>query len=63
MCNLPQGIVDVLDRVPMRELQEYLDDRKGKQVMPVKPGTSWLVPKMVSFYLLELTMAFSTNAF
>ena len=36
MCNLPQSIVDVLDRVPMRELEEYLDDRKIKQVAPVK---------------------------
>jgi len=36
MCNLPQRIVDVLDRLPMRELEEYLGDRKGKKVAPAK---------------------------
>ena len=36
MCNLPPRIVDVLDRVPVRELEEYLDDRKVKQVTTLK---------------------------
>ena len=36
MCDLPQGIIDVLDCIPMREIEEYIDDRKGKQVKPLK---------------------------
>ena len=36
MCNLLQSIVDVLDCVPMRELEEYMGDRKGKRAAPVK---------------------------
>ena len=36
MCDLPQGIIDVLDCIPMREIEEYIDGRKGKQVKPLR---------------------------
>ncbi|HMK94575.1 MAG TPA: hypothetical protein VK536_04150 [Candidatus Limnocylindrales bacterium] len=36
MCTLPQSVVDVLDCVPMRELQEYIDDRRVKKTAPLK---------------------------
>ena len=34
MCPpLPPSIIDELDRIPIKELEEYLDQRKGKQVL------------------------------
>ena len=36
MCNLPHSIADVLDRAPMRELEEYKHDRKGRRAAPIE---------------------------
>lgn len=30
MCQLPQNILDTLDRVPIKEIEEYLDKRKNR---------------------------------
>lgn len=30
---LPPSIVDELDRIPMKELEEYLDSHKGKYAL------------------------------
>ena len=31
--SLPRNLEDVLDGIPMRELEEYMDKRKGKQAL------------------------------
>ncbi len=34
MCPpLPSAIIDELDRIPLKELEEYLDKRKGRFVL------------------------------
>ena len=33
---LPPEIIDELDCIPLRELEEYMDKRKGKQVLKEK---------------------------